>query len=888
MVLAPMNSTTCPPQHRLAQLLDEQLVASVELEVSQHLSECADCQAVMDRLTQDEAASAWPASERSSVPFDDPALVTVMMRLEQMLAEPISPDQLLDQPGDPDDTIDLVDGKGERLQFPSPPTAQAPLGEVESYQVLEKLGSGAMGEAFKARDVRLRRIVAIKVLKRELCALDVARVRIEREARAAASLKHDNIVTVHELRTPPDFPPYLVMEYVAGVSLKQKLDEVGLLEPREAAHIARQIAEGLAAADEGGVVHRDIKPSNIMIESTTQRVKITDFGLARVQDLVSSATLDGVIAGTPNYMSPEQILQPKSVDGRSDVYSLGVVLYELLTGEPPFRGVTRMVLLQVLNQEPAALRRLNDRIPKDLETICLKAIAKEPGRRYQSAAEMRDDLTRWLDGKPVLARPIGRLERLVRWSKRNPRIAFLSSVIGLLLMAGVIGWSYFTYSLAHARTVADSNADAIATQRDLAVSALNKMVYEAQNTLVGEPRLRPLRDRLLQIALDGFDEVSGSAPRESGLARVSSVIAYNRKGDVARELGKIDVAGEAFKQALDVGRDLMAEHDGDVRVQQALVFTLWNLGDIRLSQNADDEAWRLYEEALTLSRQIADTPMSDHESQRDLSIAYDRVGDFLLKQNRTADARTHYRASMEISRRLWQHEPSDRELKRDLAVICLKLGAILLELGDRQQAEQSYSEGQSLFLQLATAYPEDQRALRDLAIAAARLAELAEKKGDFGQAETYWTRSHEILRKLVRKDAENLTLERDLVLSTTQLGMCRLRLKGYQDAVEYLERAAEASETLADRASAMFRDEQTRVLCQKNLIVAEMASDRSPKAHERIRRLRDLLVGLRGNGDVRGDSLNWIEQQESELVKIERVEAEFHNLRRNSILSGEK
>jgi WD40 repeat protein/predicted Ser/Thr protein kinase len=329
-------------------------------------------------------------------------------------------------------------GQESAAAQPAPGAAQSPpalSGRFGNYELIERIASGGMGVVYKARQLGLERIVAIKVLPFGAFTRDEFVRRFQLEAGAAARLRHPNIVTIYEVGRADGYP-FFSMEYVEGTTLAE-LVRNGPLEPVRAVRLVRAIAEAIHYAHQQGILHRDLKPSNVLIDSLDQP-RVSDFGLARDLADDSELTVTGQAIGSPNFMPPEQAEgRPADISPRSDVYALGAMLYFLLTGRPPFAADSAVATLrQVVQNDPVAPRLLNPGVPRDLETICLRCLEKEPARRYVTAQEVADELGRYQRSEPIVARPITFAERAWRWCRRRPAVAGLLATLLVVVAAG--------------------------------------------------------------------------------------------------------------------------------------------------------------------------------------------------------------------------------------------------------------------------------------------------------------------------------------------------------------------------------------------------------------------------------------------------------------------
>ncbi len=339
---------------------------------------------------------------------------------------------------------------GELTQPEPPRQPNGPTVTVPGYDILKMLGRGGMGVVYQARQVKLNRLVALKMVLAGVHAGTEQLARFQREAEAVARLSHRNIVQIHEVGEH-DGLPFFVMEFVQGGTLAGKLQS-GPLPPREAAQLLETLARAVQHAHQQGVIHRDLKPANILLAEQPAEnavAKIADFGLAKLLDNDAEATPSGAVMGTPGYMAPEQAQgRSRQVGPATDVYGLGAILYACLTGRPPFQAKDPLdIILQVLNDEPVSPSQVRPGLPADLVSICLKCLDKRPGRRYASALALADDLRRFLDGEPIRARPTSLSQRAVKWARRRPAAALGLALVAFLIFSTVGGalWYWNAY-----------------------------------------------------------------------------------------------------------------------------------------------------------------------------------------------------------------------------------------------------------------------------------------------------------------------------------------------------------------------------------------------------------------------------------------------------------
>jgi tetratricopeptide (TPR) repeat protein/predicted Ser/Thr protein kinase len=439
------------------------------------------------------------------------------------------------------------------------------------YDILGRLGRGGMGVVYRARQASANRVVALKVVRADRLegGSDEERRqwldRFRREAHAAARLVHEHILPVYEVGEDRGRHFYS-MRYVEGQSLDEALRERPLPD-RDAAVCLERVARAVHYAHEQGILHRDLKPGNILLDADG-RPFVTDFGLAKWSEGPQDMTQSGQWLGSPPYLSPEQARDAAGVTAAGDVYSLGATLYHALTGRPPFQAADVVeTLRQVREEDPVPPRRLNPAVSADLETICLKCLHKEPARRYASALAFAEDLRRFLAGEPIHARPVGPVERLYRWCRRNPKVASLATALGTVLAAGITAVTCLWLLAESRRASALREKENAGRQRERAEQTLDQAMGVIDEFTAVSRKLKinnvdsnvQGRKRLLESAVKHYEEIrgqNGDDPRVlHELAR-----AYIRLADVNKVMGSLEDALAAAQRSVDLFENLVNEH----------------------------------------------------------------------------------------------------------------------------------------------------------------------------------------------------------------------------------------------------------------------------------------------------------------------------------------
>jgi serine/threonine-protein kinase len=682
------------------------------------------------------------------------------------------------------------------------PSAGACLPYFGDYELLEEVARGGMGVVYRAQQKSLNRTVALKMILagRLASAADVQ--RFHTEAEAAANLDHPHIVPIHEIGEH-EGQHYFTMKFIEGGSLAQHGSRLRHDAPAIARLLAT-VARAVHHAHQRGLLHRDLKPANILLDLQGQP-HLTDFGLARRLTGDPGLTRTGTAVGTPSYMAPEQAAGPRmATTTAADVYSLGAILYELLTGVPPFRAEHPLeTLRQVLEREPVRPRSIDATVDRDLETICLKCLEKDPHRRYASAAELADDLERLLRNEPVRARRIGALERLRRWCRRRPVIAGLSAALALSLVVGtvVVVWEWRAAE-AHSRR-AEWERDRAATERGRAEEAF-RQAHEAVNDFCikvsdGPMRdaagLQPVRRELLQSALAYYDRFLHERGQDPALRREMADTHY-RIATITSMLGPKAQAVEAYHRALEVYQDLLSSEPTSVSLRTSLAETHARLGMLQYETGRPTAALASYREAVRRYEELLSEQPGNDPLQNGTAAVYSHLGELHRWAGRVPAAFECMSRAQDLQQELVERHPRVAEYRANLARMLCRRANIEAARGHHDDARAIYAKASAMQERLIDQEPVNLWFQQDLATTYRQLGGGLCVKHEYDEALIALERSQGLLQRLVRVEPGIAGLHRDLAAGHRQFGHAYRDTGKLADALEQYEKGRAVMEEL--------------------------------------------------------------------------------------------
>lgn len=624
------------------------------------------------------------------------------------------------------------------LQFilPAAPSDGERPSDLPAYEILRELGRGGMSVVFLARQVDLDRLVAIKQLLPTIGPDPTLQQRFETEARVIAQLQHRHIVQVFEVRRHNQ-RLHLILEYLSGGSFAHQRKP---LNPADAATLIEKLAMGVQAAHAKGIIHRDLKPANILFTEAGEP-KITDFGLAKILDSKQGPTLPGEAVGTPIYMAPEQAAGQSSAIGPGvDIHALGVLLYECLTGRPPFQGVTTMeTLAQVVRLDPVPVSRLNPGVPLDLETICLKCLNKEPGRRYESAGDLAADLRRFLNGEPIKARPLTSMQRMARWCRRNPLAAGLSCALLVGLMGGLV-------VVTHLYLRAERHLKDALAKFQVARDAVDKLTTVGER-LQNYPDIPAVREEMLREALKFHRQFLTEQQNDPEQIR-QTANAHVRVADIEQMLGQQSAAAFDYLRGLDLLGQLVQRFPHEVKYQFDLGVVFKKYGIHHVQNGRYDEAAVAYRRGLDLGEHLLRTDPLNPDFRRLTADCLNNLGNRLHARGQSEEAEERFRRGAELREGLCKEFPNDVEHAWLATSINLNLAFVETCLGKDDQADRRFRAALERANELRKSPRTTPMNLRNLAGGLTDHAQLLTTVGRFEEAERQLRQAVAVLTRL--------------------------------------------------------------------------------------------------------------------------------------------
>lgn len=675
---------------------------------------------------------------------------------------------------------------------------------IDHFELEKCIGVGGFGNVWRALDTKLQRYVAIKIPREGVIDDDSSNAFLN-EARVTATLRHPNIVTVHDVGRVGT-TVYVVSDLVDGLPLcdwpPRKTLSFGAI-----AKLFEVISRAIHYSHESGVIHRDLKPANVMMDDDGQP-HIMDFGLAKRDAIDLTVTTDGRILGTPAYMSPEQARgELQKTDRRTDVYSLGVMLYEMLTDELPFRGSIPSIVHQVTHDPPPQPRRLNRAIHADLETICLKCLEKSPNHRYQSSLELADELARFQKKEPIHARPVSVIGKLTRWCQRNPLAASLVlAIAGLLFTGAIAGFVAASQQAALAAETHDVNQQLTTRNEELvaATELANKKTKEASNAvndfftevseseelLAGSPGTQALRKRLLQRAeqyYSRFVAENNSQENEAQLADVTG-----RLASIQEWLGDLEAAEQHYEESLQRYRTLLDRDPKSVDMQRAVARSYSNLATLQNVRSRFADAETNVLQSIALWKRLLDISADDID-RTGLAVAYDALGVTYQELGKVEDALAQGNLALQLYEQLDRANPTSK-YRADVAASHYNQANGYLSSGKITKASESYTKAIQLFQTLTEESPDDFKLRELLARSHANMAIAEFSHGNLSKATTRFETAAQLYDNLKRDNPRVVDYGDSLAKTRQNLGMLYDRQGMRDEAVEQQHLEVDATE----------------------------------------------------------------------------------------------
>ena len=732
-----------------------------------------------------------------------------------------------------------------------PPALPAGLGTLRyfgNYELIEEIARGGMGVVYRARQVNLDREVAVKLLLHGALASPADIERFRTEAAAAASLQHPGIVAIHEIGEF-EGQQYFSMDLIAGRDLAA-LTRDGPLAARRAAELVAQAAAAVEHAHRHGVLHRDLKPSNVIVDAEG-RPHLTDFGLARIGAADTGLTRTGDLLGTPGYMAPEQAGGPRGAIGvPADVYSLGAVLYHLLTGRAPFTGENvPEVLRQVAEADPVAPGLLNPQVPRDLETICLKCLRKEPAARYASASDLADDLGRFLRHEPIRARPVSPAERAWRWCRRNPAIAALATAVALLLLT-VAGGSLLAVQRLRAAHAAEAAQHREAAERlSSGERLINFMLGDLAEHLEPVGRLDALESTI--GAVDRFyaelpaDRLTADSQRHRALALVQFA-------DIRASQGRLAEAITNYHQSIDAYARLTAAHPTNLAWRFEMTRSWNELGIAHARQNDFTNATAALRQCLALREELLRLQPTNIYWLGSYGGSAQNLAQTERRLGHLDEAQAMLGRAEEAIQRWVAADPTNRTARSRLATLRGSQGQLFSTREKLEDAAQAYTDKLRILLELLELDPRNTSWQADYALGLGYLGALRAQQTNHTAAVESLATSVRLFEGLTTRDPGNREWQMGLVSQLTDLGASLHELKRDPEALAALNRVCEISETQADAARQMrgwynnWRSAlETAAALERQLAEQAEASGKTDEAEARLAHAQALATKLK-------------------------------------------